>query len=59
MKSVGKNDGYRCRRCGIKTGAEKAKIVQIKRKLCPVFYEVPVVARRHLAKPLKRMKNIA
>jgi len=58
MKSIGKNNGYRCRRCGIKTGEEKAKIVPIKRQLCPIFYEVPVVARRHLAKPLKRMKNI-
>lgn len=59
MKSIGKNDGYRCRRCGIKTGEEKAKIVKIKRKLRPIFYEVPVVARRHLAKPLKRMQNLS
>jgi tRNA(Ile2)-agmatinylcytidine synthase len=59
MKSTGKNTGYRCRRCGIKTEEEKAKIVQITRPLCPIFYEVPVVARRHLAKPLKRMHNIA
>ena len=58
MKSMGKNDGYRCRRCGIKSGNEKATTVTIKRNLSSIFYEVPVVARRHLAKPLKRMQNI-
>ena len=56
MKSIGKNGGYRCRRCGIKSGEEKTKTVTITRNLRPIFYEVPVVARRHLAKPLKRMQ---
>jgi tRNA(Ile2)-agmatinylcytidine synthase len=55
MKSMGKKDGYRCRHCGTRFGKEKAKTVIIQRNLQPIFYEVPVVARRHLAKPLKRM----
>jgi tRNA(Ile2)-agmatinylcytidine synthase len=58
MKSMGKKGGYRCRHCGEKTNKENAKIETIKRKLLPGFYEVPVVARRHLAKPLKRMKTL-
>ncbi|MBU3902300.1 MAG: tRNA(Ile)(2)-agmatinylcytidine synthase [Candidatus Thermoplasmatota archaeon] len=52
MKSVGKNQGYRCRRCGIKT--KKIGTKKIERKIKTGFYEVPVCARRHLSKPLKR-----
>jgi tRNA(Ile2)-agmatinylcytidine synthase len=52
MKSIGKDQGYRCRRCGVKTKRIGTK--KIKRKLNTGFYEVPVCARRHLSKPLKR-----
>lgn len=52
MKSIGKNQGYRCRRCGIKTKEIETK--KIERKIKTGFYEVPVCARRHLSKPLKR-----
>ena len=52
MKSIGKNQGYRCRRCGIKTKEIETK--KIEREIKTGFYGVPVCARRHLSKPLKR-----
>ena len=55
MKSIGSNQGYRCKKCGTKN--DKAKTVEKKRKLRLGFYEAPVCARRHLSKPLKRMKS--
>jgi len=57
MKSIGKGKGYRCPRCRIKVGEEEARYEVVKRKIKPGYYEVPVIARRHLAKPLKRMKS--
>ncbi len=56
MKSMGQGKGYRCPKCGIKVGEEEARYEIVERGIKPGFYEVPVVARRHLAKPLKRMK---
>ncbi|MCS7143828.1 MAG: tRNA(Ile)(2)-agmatinylcytidine synthase [Archaeoglobaceae archaeon] len=54
MESSGKGQGFRCRSC--KTRAfEKIKI-EIPRKLEKGFYEVPPCARRHLTKPLIRMR---
>jgi len=53
MKSIGKNQGYRCVRCGEKSN--KPVIRRVNRELKPGFYEVPVCARRHLSKPLKRI----
>ena len=54
MKSKGKNQGYKCAICGKKS--DKAKFKEIERELELGFYEVPVCARRHLSKPLKRMR---
>lgn len=53
MESMGKNKGFRCRKCGAKK--MKKEIVKVERNLSPGFYEVPPSARRHLAKPLARM----
>ena len=55
MKSLGKKEGFRCIKCGTKADAGKAKYAIVERNLLPGFYEVPVCARRHLSKPLKRM----
>ena len=55
MKSRGKNKGYKCKICG--TTQEKAVIKKKKRRISKGFYEVPICARRHLSKPLKRMKQ--
>lgn len=55
MKSAGRNQGYRCKRCGTKA---KDKVKEIlPREFDIGFYEVPPCARRHLSKPLLRMKG--
>ena len=56
MKSMGRNAGYRCPVCRTKLGEEQVKKKKVKRDIEVGFYEVPVCARRHLAKPLKRIK---
>jgi len=55
MKSLGKGKGYRCIKCGERAKEEDAIFEEVKREIKEGWYEVPVVARRHLAKPLKRM----
>lgn len=53
MDSIGKGQGYRCRKCHVKT---KQAIMEKKvRFIIPGWYEPPTAARRHLSKPLKRM----
>ena len=53
MDSIGKGQGYRCRRCHIKT--KDAVFEKNIRWILPGWYEPPTCARRHLSKPLKRM----
>jgi tRNA(Ile2)-agmatinylcytidine synthase len=53
MKSKGTNMGYKCIRC--KTTSNEPMIQEQPRTITPGFYEVPVCARRHLSKPLKRI----
>ncbi|MEF8848035.1 MAG: tRNA(Ile)(2)-agmatinylcytidine synthase [Candidatus Thermoplasmatota archaeon] len=53
MKSIGKNKGYRCKKC--KTKESKPVMEKKPRAIKKGFYEVPVSARRHLSKPLKRI----
>ena len=57
MKSKGKGQAYKCRICG--ATSNKPVIKKIERMINTGFYEVPVCARRHLSKPLKRMNDIA
>jgi tRNA(Ile2)-agmatinylcytidine synthase len=52
MESAGAGAGYRCRDCG--TAADGKVERPVDRDLNPGWYEVPPVARRHLAKPLVR-----
>ena len=52
MESAGANQGYRCRDCG--TDAPGRVERPIDRALERGWYEVPPVARRHVAKPLVR-----
>jgi len=55
MKSAGKGQGYRCKKCGAaKPGPE---LVPMIRDLEPGLYEVPPCARRHLSKPLVRFEG--
>ena len=55
MKSAGRGQGYRCRTC--KTRAEGKVLAAIPREIEEGFYEVPPCARRHLSKPLVRMRG--
>ncbi len=52
MESAGRNQGYRCRKCG--TSSPEKKKQSIQRKLEEKWYEVPPIARRHIARPLCR-----
>ena len=51
MKSMGKDQGFRCEKCGRKTNEKE----EMKRDISKGFYEVPPSARRHLSMPLKIM----
>lgn len=52
MKSAGRGQGYRCRDC--ETAADGKTERRIQRDIEAGWYEVPPVARRHIAKPLVR-----
>ena len=52
MSSAGRDQGYRCRDCA--TAAPGKESVPLDRDLDVGWYEVPPVARRHVAKPLVR-----
>jgi tRNA(Ile2)-agmatinylcytidine synthase len=52
MKSKGTDQGYKCMKC--KTTSNQPLVREQPRSIAPGFYEVPVCARRHLSKPLKR-----
>jgi len=55
MKSIGRNQGYRCKKCG--THAVAPEYIRIDRELDLGLYEVPPSARRHISKPLIRMSG--
>jgi tRNA(Ile2)-agmatinylcytidine synthase len=55
MKSAGKGQGFRCKKCGMKADSKIRS--EKKRDLKIGLYEVPPCARRHLAKPLIREKR--
>jgi tRNA(Ile2)-agmatinylcytidine synthase len=52
MKSIGTGQGFKCKKCKIKD--DKPIIKEKNREIKEGFYEVPVCARRHISKPLKR-----
>ncbi|MEF8872388.1 MAG: tRNA(Ile)(2)-agmatinylcytidine synthase [Haloarculaceae archaeon] len=52
MKSAGANAGYRCRDCGTSADGKVAR--ELDRDIEKGWYEVPPVARRHIARPLIR-----
>ena len=52
MKSAGRDQGYRCRDCGTHSPGKVDR--EVDRDLEVGWYEVPPVARRHIAKPLVR-----
>jgi len=54
MESAGRGQGYRCKHCN--TRREAKEVVTIDRAIEEGLYEVPPVARRHISKPLIRMR---
>jgi tRNA(Ile2)-agmatinylcytidine synthase len=55
MKSKGTRQKYKCIKCG--TTSDSPRIQEKPRSIKKGFYEVPICARRHLTKPLKRIKH--
>ena len=53
MESIGKDRGFRCRKCH--TVAKDPMVKKVDRWIVEGWYEPPTAARRHLSKPLKRM----
>lgn len=52
MTSDGRGKGYKCRKCDARSG--EPDVQSIPRTLKTGWYEVPPIARRHLARPLCR-----
>ncbi|HEX2065308.1 MAG TPA: tRNA(Ile2) 2-agmatinylcytidine synthetase, partial [Candidatus Thermoplasmatota archaeon] len=52
MPRVGKGQGHRCRGCGGRAPEGAATVVPEPRALAPGWHEAPVMARRHLHRPL-------
>lgn len=57
MKSAGDEKGYFCVKCGAELPPGAGEKIEVDRDLETKLYEVPPRARRHLAKPLVRMKG--
>ncbi|MBN1785836.1 MAG: DUF1743 domain-containing protein [Candidatus Methanofastidiosa archaeon] len=55
MNSVGREKGYRCKQCGIRIDQSDVSKRKVERASKLGLYEVPVIARRHLAKPISRI----
>ena len=53
MESLGRGKGYRCRKCRIRLPEDAAEFKILDREIKEGWYEVPVIARRHLSMPLK------
>jgi tRNA(Ile2)-agmatinylcytidine synthase len=57
MKSIGRDEGFRCLRGHGKKPTTAAVFAIVERQLREQWYEPPVSARRHIAKPLKRLRD--
>lgn len=57
MKSAGAGKGYKCPKCGEKLREAEKKKIPVPRDIEKGFYEVPPSARRHLSKPIVRIKE--
>lgn len=54
MKSMGKNKGYKCPKCGYRDPKARKIPVEISRSIKPGFYQPPPRAFKHLMKPIER-----
>jgi tRNA(Ile2)-agmatinylcytidine synthase len=54
LESMGREKGFRCKKCGTRfRGAEKGEVV-VERRLKPGLYVTSTRSQRHLTKPLRR-----
>ena len=58
-KSMGRQAGFRCARCGQRFPASAATMERVSRPLKLGWYEPPVGSRRHLSKPLSRRLGLS
>jgi tRNA(Ile2)-agmatinylcytidine synthase len=56
MKSAGTGKGYKCPNCGEIVRNGKKVSINLSRNIKEGFYEAPASARRHLSKPIVRIK---
>jgi tRNA(Ile2)-agmatinylcytidine synthase len=54
LKSMGKNQGFRCEKCGGKFQDLKKKEAEVPRTIKPELYVTSTRSQRHLTKPLRR-----
>jgi len=54
LKSMGKNQGFRCEKCGSKFSELKKQEIQVPRTLKARLYFTATRSQRHLTKPLRR-----
>ena len=54
MESMGRNKGYRCRKCGFRGRKFRKQVYEVKRELKKGLYLPPPRSQRHLTKPLER-----
>jgi tRNA(Ile2) C34 agmatinyltransferase TiaS len=52
---MGKNQGFRCERCGKKFADLKKQDIVLPRKLKPGLFVASARSQRHLTKPLRRL----
>lgn len=54
MESMGKNKGFRCKKCGFRDRLAQKAVIPIRRSIDEGLYLPPPRAHRHLTKPLSR-----
>jgi tRNA(Ile2)-agmatinylcytidine synthase len=54
LKSMGKNQGFRCEKCGARFDKAEKETVQVERRLKTGLYVTATRSQRHLTKPLRR-----
>ncbi len=54
LESMGRNQGFRCGSCGLRTTSLKKLEVNVKREVRPGIYVTSARSQRHLTKPLTR-----
>jgi tRNA(Ile2)-agmatinylcytidine synthase len=54
LESMGKNQGFRCKKCGARFADARKVQVAVERELKPGLYVTSTRSQRHLTKPLRR-----